>query len=142
VHWIDEIDNRLKENWEEQYSLWYKGVPDEGKLEEKAREVRELLLDPSLLAETEKLLRKGENAVRRRKAEILKKKIIQTKIEYDKRLFSLRNEIEKRADNFLPSIGSKKVKINEMSNILMRSKNRGLRKEAYYSWKPLPKSIE
>lgn len=142
MHWIDEIDNRLKENWEEQYSLWYKGVPDEGKLEEKAREVRELLLDPSLLAETEKLLRKGENAVRRRKAEILKKKIIQTKIEYDKRLFSLRNEIEKRADNFSPSIGSKKVKINEMSNILMRSKNRGLRKEAYYSWKPLLKSIE
>ncbi len=142
MHWIDEIDNRLKENWEEQYSLWYKGMPDEGELEEKAREVRELLLDPSLLAETEKLLRKGENAVRRRKAEILKKKIIQTKIEYDKRLFSLRNEIEKRADNFLPSIGSKKVKINEMSNILMRSKNRGLRKEAYYSWKPLLKSIE
>jgi hypothetical protein len=60
VHWIDEIDNRLKENWEEQYSLWYKGVLDEGKLEEKAGEVRELLLDPYLLEETEKLIKKGE----------------------------------------------------------------------------------
>lgn len=142
MHWIDEIDNRLKENWGEQMFLWYQDTLDKEKLEEKAKEVRELLFDPYLLKKTEKLLKEEKNLIKRRKAEILKKQIIKAHIEYNKKLFELRSEIEEKADKFLPMISGEKVKINERANILMKSTNRDLRKEAYYSWKPLLESIE
>ena len=142
MHWIDEIDIRLKENWEEQMSLWYQETLDKEKLDEKAKELRELLFDPDLSNKIEALLKREKNLIRKRKAEILKKEIIKAKIEYNKRLFELRSEIEEKADKFLPLINGKKVKISKRSKILMRCKNRNLRKEAYLSWKSLLHSIE
>ncbi len=142
MHWIDEIDLRLKKNWEEQMFLWYQETFDKERLDEKAREVRELLLDPNLLDRTEALLKREKNPISKRKAEILRKEIVKARIEYDKRLFALRSEIEERANKFLPLINGKEVKINERSKILMRSPHRKLRKEAHQSWKPLLDPIE
>lgn len=142
MHWIDEIDNRLKKNWEEQMFLWYQETPDKEKLNEKAKEIRELLLDSNLLNKVEKFLRKEENPIRKRKAEILRIEIIKNKVEYNEKLFELRSEIEEKSDKFLPFINGKRVKVSEMYKILMKSTNRNLRKEAYYSWKPFLDSIK
>lgn len=142
MHWIDEIDIKLKENWEEQMSLWYRETLDKEKLEEKAEEVREFLLDPDLSNRIDTFLDREENLVRRRKAEILKREVIKSKVEYNKKLFQLRSEIEAKADEFLPFIKGKNVNISEMWKILMRNKNRNLRKEAHKSWKQLLGSIE
>ena len=110
MHWIDEIDLRLKKNWEEQMFLWYQETSDKERVDEKAREVRELLLDPNLLDKTEALLKREKNPISKRKAEILRKEIVKARIEYDKRLFALRSEIEERADKFLPLINGKEGK--------------------------------
>jgi oligoendopeptidase F len=142
MHWIDEIDIKLKENWEEQMSLWYRETLDKEKLEQKAEEVREFLLDPDLSNRIDTFLNREENLVRKRKAEMLKREMIRAKVEYNKKLFQLRSEIEAKADEFLPFIKGKNVNISEMWKILMRNKNRDLRKEAHRSWKQLLGSIE
>lgn len=142
MHWIEQIDLRLKENWEEQMFLWYQDTLDKEKLNEKAKEAREFLLDPDLLKKTKELLKGEKDLIRKRKAEILEKEISKAKIEYNEELFKLRSEIEETVDEFLPSIKGEKVKSRERSRILMKNMNRNLRKEAHYSWEQLLNDIE
>ena len=61
MHWIDEIDLTLKENWEGQMFLWYQETLDEKRLEKKAKEAKELLLDPELPCKVETLLERDWN---------------------------------------------------------------------------------
>ncbi len=146
MHWIDKIDLTLKKISEEQTFIYYlsdKGKKlDKEKLDKKAEEWKNILLDPILLKKTETLLEKEENPTRRRKAEILQKWIIETKIDYNKDLFRLRNEIEETVNQFNPVIEDKETTYTKRWEILRKTSERKKRKEAYYSIKPLLDSIE
>lgn len=146
MHWIDELDLKIKRNWEEQGLLSYKGLKsrefNQEKLNEKAREMRSLILAPEVSEKIKTGIGKEEEPKIKRKAEILNQFIIQISVDYTPELFQLRNEIEEMVNKFRPVIGGKEIEYSERAEIQRKSPDRKKRKEAYYGFLPLLKQIE
>jgi oligoendopeptidase F len=144
--WLDLLDKRIMEIWNEYGSLYYHGFRDsrldtEG-LNILTQKYRELLGDPSLLSKILSVLQSSSDKVIKRKAELLRSLITQERVESSPILSELRTAIMNEDSAFRPVVSGENIEYSERRRILCSEADRDTRREAYYSTLPLLHQIE
>jgi len=150
-NWLDDLDLKLLEFRDQYGRTYYQGFKT-GKLNtEYLREISEqqssLLATPGILEKAEQILTTSEDissekANAARKASLLIRLLKREGVEKSPLLVELKSRIQLKEIAFVPSFGADKHGYANRRDILSLCEDRTLRREAFFSMRPLLESIE
>lgn len=140
---LDELESLIEEIGVE-YGLchWgiYTGEPS-GDLNEIEARRAAVFLDPGYADTVHSWRGRVGDPILERRLTVLGRWFDDATIDCDEEVYSLRNSINERIVGFRPEVKGEPISFAERSRILMKEADRGLRREAYFSMRPLDAAI-